>query len=84
MNTQERYEALIRIQGQLNEWSAYQPEHHHKLYGGKEINECVQLCKKLISELAMELLVEESERLDLYSCKSDDSINDSLGLSNIN
>ena len=84
MNTQQRYEALIRVQKQMIEWASYQPEHHHKLYGGKEINECVQLCKKLISELAMELLVEESERLDLYSCKSDDVINDGLSLSNIN
>ncbi len=79
MNTQQRYEALIRIQKQMTEWSAYQPEHHHKLYGGKELNECVQLCKKLISDLAMELLVEESEKLELYCAGGD-----SLALHNIN
>ena len=79
MNTQQRYEALIRIQKQMIEWSAYQPEHHHKLYGGKEINECIQLCKKLISETSMQLLVEESERLELYFAGD----NDSLGLENI-
>lgn len=78
MNTQQRYEALIRIQKQIIEWSAYQPEHHHKLYGGKEINECVQLCKKLVSELAMEIVVEESEKLGLYFA------GDSLGLHNLN
>lgn len=78
MNTQQRYEALIRIQKQMNEWASYQPEQHFKLYGGKEINECIQLCKKLISEIVMEIVVEESEKLGLYCA------GDSLALHNIN
>ena len=77
MNTQQRYEALIRIQKQMIEWSAYQPEHHHKLYGGKAINECVQLCKKLISDLQYEIELEESAKLELYFA------GDSLGLHNL-
>lgn len=79
MNTQQRYEALIRIQKQMIEWSAYQPEQHHKLYGGKEINECIQLCKKLISDLQYELELEESAKLELYFAGGD-----SLALHNIN
>lgn len=78
MNTQQRYEALIRIKAQLNEWASYQPEHHFKLYGGKEINECIQLCKKLISNLQYELGLEESAKLELYCA------GDSLALHNIN
>lgn len=79
MNTQQRYEALIRIQKQMNEWASYQPEQHFKLYGGKEINECVQLCKKLISDLQYEIELEESAKLELYFAGDD-----SLALHNIN
>lgn len=78
MNTQQRYEALVRIKSQLNEWASYQPEPHFKLYGGKEINECIQLCKKLISDLQYELELEESAKLELYCA------GDSLALHNIN
>ena len=79
MNTQQRYEALIRIQKQMIEWAGYQPEHHHKLHGGKEINECVQLCKKLVSDLQYELELEESAKLELYFAGDN-----SLAIHNIN
>lgn len=80
MNTQEQYEGLMFIQKQLLEWAANQPEAHFKLYGSKSINEALQLCKKMKSSLAMQLLQEEAQLLDMYTCDS----NSSLALSNIN
>lgn len=83
MNTQQRYEALVRIQKQLELWAAHQPNHHFRLYGGKEINECIQLCKQAVSQSALELMVEENQKMGLY-LDEDDSVNQSLGLANIN
>lgn len=83
MNTQKRYEALERIQRQMIEWASFQPEGHFKLYGSKEINECIQLVNKLVSETSLELMAEENQKLSLY-LSQDDGLNQSLGLSNIN
>lgn len=83
MNTQKRYEGLERIQRQLIEWASFQPEGHFKLYGSKEINECIQLANRLVSEAALELMVEENQKMGLY-LSQDDGLNQSLGLSNIN
>ena len=77
MTLEQKYQALLKIQATILEFAACQPTWHHKLNGGKEINESIQLCKKLVSEVSMELLVEESERLELYFA------GDSLGLHNI-
>ena len=80
MNTYHRYETLLRIQTQLQDWSAYQPSWHYKLHGSKEINECLQIMKQLISHEAMTLLAEESQKMGLYYEEGD--VN-SLGLHNI-
>lgn len=77
MTLEQKYQALLKIQATILEFAACQPTWHHKLHGGKEINESIQLCKKLISEVSMELLVEESERLELYFA------GDSIALHNI-
>ena len=77
MTLEQKYQALLKIQAQLTEWASAQPSYHFKLHGGKDINESIQLCKKLISDTAMQLLVEESERLELYFA------GDSLSLHNI-
>lgn len=80
MSRQEQFEALIKIQTELLNWASYQPNWHHKLHGGKGINESLQDIKKLISSAAMDLLVVNEESLDLYF----DSFDNSLGLNNIN
>ena len=72
MDNHQRYEALLRIQTQLQDWSAYQPPWHYKLHGSKEINECLQLMKQLILYETTMLLMEEQAMLD-----------NSLGLHNI-
>lgn len=66
MNLTEKYEALVRIQACLIDFASCQPSYHFKLHGSKDINESIQLCKKLVSEVSMQLLVEEAERLELY------------------
>lgn len=66
MTLEQKYQALLRIQACLLDFAACQPSWHHKLHGGKGINESIQLCKKLVSDASMDLLVEESERLELY------------------
>ena len=66
MTLEQKYKALLRIQACLLDFAACQPSWHHKLHGGKDINESIQLCKKLVSDASMDLLVEESERLELY------------------
>lgn len=66
MTLEQKYQALLKIQAQLTEWASAQPSYHFKLHGSKEINESIQLCKKLVSDAGMTLLVEESERLELY------------------
>lgn len=79
MTLEQKYQALLKIQAQLTEFAATQPNWHFKLHGSKDINESIQLCKKLVSEVSMQLLVEESERLELYFAGD----NDSLSLENI-
>ena len=66
MTLEQKYQALLKIQAQLTEWASAQPSYHFKLHGSKDVNESIQLCKKLVSDTAMDLLVEESERLELY------------------
>lgn len=66
MTLEQKYQALLKVQATILEFAATQPNWHFKLHGSKDINESIQLCKKLISEVSMELLVEESERLELY------------------
>ena len=66
MTLEQKYQALLKIQAQLTEWASAQPSYHFKLHGSKDINESIQLCKKLISDASMDLLVEEGERLELY------------------
>lgn len=66
MTLEQKYQALLKIQATILEFAACQPTWHHKLHGGKDINESIQLCKKLVSDASMDLLVEESERLELY------------------
>lgn len=77
MNAHDKYQALLRIQVQLLDWAAYQSNWHYKLHGSKEINECIQLCKKLVAMEAQELLIEEAQKLDFYisSPQSVDSSN---------
>lgn len=79
MTLEQKYQALLKIQAQLTEWASAQPSYHFKLHGSKDINESTQLCKKLVSDASMDLLVEESERLELYFTGD----NDSLSLENI-
>ncbi|MNF50238.1 hypothetical protein D3C85_293130 [compost metagenome] len=62
----ERYEALLKIQAELQNWSAYQPTWHFKLHSSKEINLALQDIKKLIAFTAQELLVEEAQKLNMY------------------
>lgn len=80
MSRQEQFDAMLKIQAELLNWASYQPSWHHKLHGGKGINESLQDVKKLIGNAAMDILVEESERVDLYF----DSCDNDLGLNNIN
>lgn len=77
MTLEQKYQALLRIQACLLDFAACQPSWHHKLYGGKDINESIQLCKKLVSNASDQLMLEEAERLELYFA------GDSLGLHNI-
>jgi len=79
MTLEQKYQALLKVQATILEFAATQPNWHFKLHGSKDINESIQLCKKLVSEVSMQLLVEESERLELYFT----SDNDSLSLENI-
>lgn len=79
MTLEQKYQALLKIQAQLTEWASAQPSYHFKLHGSKDINESIQLCKKLVSDTSHDLLVEESERLELYFTGD----NDSLSLENI-
>lgn len=66
MTLEQKYQALIRINAQLLEFASCHPEWHRLLHGDKELNETIQLCKRLVSETSLELMVEESERLELY------------------
>lgn len=79
MKTTERYEALLKIQVQLQEWASYQPPWHFKLHGSKEINIALQDIKKLIQHEALNLLAEESQEVGLY----DDNPCASISLHNI-
>lgn len=79
MNTQAKYEALKRMYTQLLEFASCEPYWHHKLHGGKELNETMQLAKKMIAQTEYELSLEEAERLELYFAGD----NDSLSLENI-
>lgn len=79
MTLEQKYQALLKIQATILEFAACQPTWHHKLHGGKEINESIQLCKKLVSDASDQLMLEEAERLELYFAGD----NDSLSLSNI-
>lgn len=82
MNKQNKYEALVKIQSQLQEWAARQPEDHYKKYGNKEIIEALQLSKKLLSFAAMDVMAEEAQNLGLYDVQYNDSC-DTLGIQNI-
>lgn len=77
LNTEQKYDAIMKIQHQLNEWSARQPEDHFKRYGNKQISEVIQLTKKLASQYAMEILAEDAQRLDFGYA------GESLSISNI-
>lgn len=80
MTNEQKYEAMLKIQLQLQEWTARQPEDHFKRYGNKDINEAVQLSKRLISEYAMEILAEDAQRIDFGYA---DAAGESLSISNI-
>lgn len=77
MTLEQKYQALLKINAVLLDFASCQPSYHFKLHGSKDINESIQLCKRLVSDTAMQLLVEESERLELYFA------GDSLSLHNI-
>lgn len=77
MNLTEKYEALVRIQACLIDFASCQPSYHFKLHGSKDINESIQLCKKLVSDTSDQLMLEEAERLELYFA------GDSIALHNI-
>lgn len=77
MHLEQKYQALLKIQAQLTEWASAQPSYHFKLHGSKDINESIQLCKKLVSDASDQLVLEEAERLELYFA------GDSIALHNI-
>lgn len=77
MTLEQKYQALLKIQAQLTEWASAQPSYHFKLHGSKDINESIQLCKKLVSDASDQLMLEEAERLELYFA------GDSIALHNI-
>lgn len=79
MTLEQKYQALLKIQATILEFAACQPTWHHKLHGGKDINESIQLCKKLVSDASDQLMLEEAERLELYF----DNGSASLSLHNI-
>lgn len=66
MTLEQKYQALLKIKATILEFAACQPAWHHKLHGGKDINESIQLCKKLVSDASHQLMLEEAERLELY------------------
>lgn len=66
MDTYQRYEALLKIQNQLNDYSAYFPEWKFRLHGNKDLNLAMQDLKKIIALAAQELLVEEAQKLNQY------------------
>lgn len=66
MTLEQKYQALLKLFTQVQEFAAVQPQWHFQLHGSKDINEAIQLGKKLISDASQDLLVEESERLELY------------------
>lgn len=82
MNTQDKYQALVKIQSQLQEWAARQPEDHYKKYGNKEIIEALQLSKKLVDLAKLDIANEEAQCLALYDVQYNDSC-DTLGIQNI-
>jgi hypothetical protein len=80
MKTHERYEALLKIKSELEQWQAFYPEHRVRLHGGlKHVNEAYQLCKQLIQHEALNLLAEDSQESGLY----DDNPCASISLHNI-
>lgn len=74
MTKQQKHNALLAVQTQLLEFASVQPSYHFKLHGSKDINESIQLCKRLVSLVADDLLKEEAEELDIYLNSSVDSI----------
>jgi hypothetical protein len=66
MTLEQKYQALLRINAQLLEFASCHPEWHRQLHGNKELNESIQLCKRLVSETSYQLQLEEAERLELY------------------
>lgn len=79
MTLEQKYQALLKVQATILEFAATQPNWHFKLHGSKDINESIQLCKKLVSDASDQLMLEEAERLELYFAGD----NDSLSLENI-
>lgn len=79
MTNVDKYNALISIQKQLLEFAASQPNYHYKLHGSKEINQALQLGKRLIALAEIDLVTEQSEQLDLYI----DFVDNSLSLHNL-
>lgn len=81
MDSHQRYEALLAIKSELEQWLAFYPEHRVRIHGSmRQANQAYQLCKQLISHEAMTLLAEESQKMGLYYEEGD--VN-SLGLHNI-
>ncbi len=82
MNTEIKYEALLNIQAQLQQWAAHQPEDHYKKNGCKNINTALQDVKKIISDVSNSLLAQEANHPGFYEVDGD--VNASLQLGNIN
>lgn len=74
MTLEQKYQALLKVQATILEFAATQPNWHFKLHGSKDINESIQLCKKLVSDASDQLMLEEAERLELYFTGDDDSL----------
>lgn len=81
MNTETKYQALMNIQAQLQQWAAHQPEDHYKKNGCKSINTALQDVKKIISDVSVQLLVEDSQQMGFYELDSD--VNGNLQLGNV-
>lgn len=79
MDTKTKYESIKRMYTQLLDYASVRPTWHHKLHGGKELNETIQLAKQLLAQTEYELELEEAERLELYFAGD----NDSLSLGNL-
>ncbi|MNC70428.1 hypothetical protein D3C75_1212370 [compost metagenome] len=74
MNSEEKYKALLEVQAQLNNYSAYYPEWLFRQRGNGELNKALQTMKKLIENAHTQMCLEESNLLDLYLEGCDNSI----------